>query len=237
MRKITFQSIGDVKGSQVWRNRETGVEIIKGKNFREIGLYYICVPTQGEDARLVVGTATKLTEARMKAHRSADSVREKIAEAFVEASAVNENMSPTVENAPATEIPTRVLEDATAVVDIKPEVIVPGLIGDDVSPTRVQVAQPKMGQDMSPLPVTGRYRVTFARIGRHRVVPDLEVKVSAAEVWNTVDEIARAVRRYARNYLATRFGYEVDVDMTYGRVLIDGGRFGEGKMVLIRESE
>ena len=97
-RKITFSNVGIVKGSRVWRNHETGVEIIKGSNFAEVGLYYVCVPTapsarDGDQTRRMVGRSTTLKGARdtatwyahhwraviAKAHTAAcleDSVRE-----------------------------------------------------------------------------------------------------------------------------------------------------------------
>lgn len=131
-------------------------------------------------------------------------------------------------------VPARPLVDATAVVDIKPEATIPGLKHTDGSPVTVSVSPAKPGEDMSPLPVTGTYRVTFVRVGRRRDVPPLDVKVPAAQAWNTANEIAFAVHKYVSKFL-TSWWFEVDVDMTYGRVVIDDGRFGEGKAVLIRE--
>lgn len=82
MRKITFQSLGEVQGSQVWLNREAGVEIIKGKRFAEVGLYYICIPTQDAAGRMAVGTATKLADARVKAAEFVEQVRIEISDAY-----------------------------------------------------------------------------------------------------------------------------------------------------------
>ena len=65
-RKITFINVGVIDGSRVWRNHETGVEIIKGKRF-SVGLYYIASPTLDDRGRTVVGTAMTLSEARVKA--------------------------------------------------------------------------------------------------------------------------------------------------------------------------
>jgi hypothetical protein len=87
-RKITFPSIGIEQGSRVWRNSETGVEIIKGKNFKEVGLYYVCVPTLDGAGRAVVGARTSLADARTDAMRVASSMREEIGEAYD--AAVNE---------------------------------------------------------------------------------------------------------------------------------------------------
>jgi hypothetical protein len=83
--KITFPLIGTVKGSRVWRNTETGVEIIKGVNFAEVGLYYVAVPTLGADARAVVTARTTLAAARADAARVAATMREEIDLARAEA--------------------------------------------------------------------------------------------------------------------------------------------------------
>lgn len=83
---ITFPNIGIVKGSRVWRNRETGVEIVKGANFAEVGLYYICVPTapgahDGAQGRRMVAHRTSFAEAREIATRRAAHWRAVIARA------------------------------------------------------------------------------------------------------------------------------------------------------------
>ena len=78
-RKITFPGVGTEQGSRVWRNAETGVEIIRGKNFKEAGLYYVCVPTLDEAGRMVIGTATTLAQARVKARVRAEYRRDRIA--------------------------------------------------------------------------------------------------------------------------------------------------------------
>jgi hypothetical protein len=89
-RKITFRNTGLVKGSRVWRNSETGVEIIKGKNFAEVGLYYVCIPVaagerNGADGRRVVGSQSSLAAARLCAKGYAYAGRAAIAEAYTEA--------------------------------------------------------------------------------------------------------------------------------------------------------
>lgn len=84
-RAITFPYVGEIKGSKVWRNTETGVEIIKGANFAEVGLYYVAVPALSSDARTVVTTADALAKAREYAARAAGTMREEIAAAYGEA--------------------------------------------------------------------------------------------------------------------------------------------------------
>lgn len=84
---MSFPFAGQVKGSNVWRNRETGVEIIKGKNFAEVGLYYVCVPAaprdhDGADARRVVAHRTSFAAARRVAQGRALAWRFLIAQAF-----------------------------------------------------------------------------------------------------------------------------------------------------------
>jgi hypothetical protein len=78
-RKITFPNVGIEQGSQVWRNSETGIEIIKGKNFAEVGLYYICLPDLSKDGRRMVDTASTLAQARVKARIRAEYRRDRIA--------------------------------------------------------------------------------------------------------------------------------------------------------------
>lgn len=87
---MTFPYVGEVKGSNVWRNRGTGVEIIKGKNFAEVGLYYVCVPTaprdhDGRDGRRVVAHRTTFAEARRVAQGRAYAWRSLIAQAYTPA--------------------------------------------------------------------------------------------------------------------------------------------------------
>jgi hypothetical protein len=84
-RPVTFPYVGEIKGSKVWRNAETGVEIIKGANFAEVGLYYVVVPTLSSDARTVVTTAYHLNVVRGYAARVAGTMREEIATAHAEA--------------------------------------------------------------------------------------------------------------------------------------------------------
>src|SRR5690349_13823059 len=67
MRKITFRNAGVVKGSRVWLNTETGVEIIKGANFAEVGLYYVCEPTRDAMGRTMVSHHKTLSAARVAA--------------------------------------------------------------------------------------------------------------------------------------------------------------------------
>jgi hypothetical protein len=81
-RLITFPSIGIVKGSQAWRNSETGVEIIKGGNFYEVGLYYVCVPLLGGLGRNLVAYEDTFAAARSEAIRFAVSMRQVIAAAY-----------------------------------------------------------------------------------------------------------------------------------------------------------
>lgn len=128
----------------------------------------------------------------------------------------------------------RTLVDASDVVTIRPEVIVPGLVRDG-APVSVEVPPAKAGQDFSPLPVEGTYRVAFGRVGRHESIPSLDVLVPAAEAWNTSNVLAEAVHAHVRRYLNSTW-YTITVDLTYGRVLIQDGRFGEGKATLVRKS-
>lgn len=84
-RKLTFTNVGVIKGSRVWRNQETGVEIIKGKNFAEVGLYYVCVPTRDAAGRIVVTTCTTLATARKMAAIRAEQWRIRIRQAHTDA--------------------------------------------------------------------------------------------------------------------------------------------------------
>lgn len=83
-RKITFPNVGMIEGSRVWRNSETGIEIIKGKNFKEVGLYYVCVPSlvKKGSPRRIVGHQTSLSMARSMAIGYVYVVRQWIAEAY-----------------------------------------------------------------------------------------------------------------------------------------------------------
>lgn len=85
IRKITFTNIGIEQGSRVWRNSETGIEIIKGKNFAQVGLYYVCHPTQDRDGRAVGFTATTMKAARGLGEVLARHMRRDIAKAYTEA--------------------------------------------------------------------------------------------------------------------------------------------------------
>jgi len=120
-------------------------------------------------------------------------------------------------------------------VHIVPEVTVPGLAAPDGGPVTVPVPAPKMGEDMSPLAVAGTYRVEFDRVGRSRNIPILEVEVSAAETWNTANVLAEKIHAHVSAFLASTW-YTIEVDLIHGRVLIQDGRFGEGKATLIRKS-
>lgn len=84
-RKLTFPSVGVIKNSRVWRNRETGVEIIKGANFAEVGLYYVCTPTQDSSGRIVVATRSSFSSAFMVARGRAMHWRVMIAQAHTAA--------------------------------------------------------------------------------------------------------------------------------------------------------
>lgn len=86
-RKITFTNIGIVQGSRVWRNSETGVEIIKGKNFEEVGLYYVCIPVISPNGagRRMVSHQTSLSRARSMATDYVWTMRHWIEEAYTAA--------------------------------------------------------------------------------------------------------------------------------------------------------
>jgi hypothetical protein len=86
-RKITFPNVGVIQGSRVWRNSETGVEIIKGKNFKLNGFYYVAVPTRTAEGRMIVATRDSLKGARGAATYYVDwQMRTSIAQAYIEAS-------------------------------------------------------------------------------------------------------------------------------------------------------
>lgn len=87
-RPITFPYVGEIKGSKVWRNAETGVEIIRDPN----GLYYAGIPTiapEGRGERPITTLATSRTRAGARKHAVsfAETVREEIAAAHAEAHA------------------------------------------------------------------------------------------------------------------------------------------------------
>jgi hypothetical protein len=84
-RKITFPNVGIVDGSQVWRNSETGIEIIKGKNFAEVGLYYVCHPMNDQGGRSVGFAVKTMRDARECGVLLARLMREVIATAYVAA--------------------------------------------------------------------------------------------------------------------------------------------------------
>jgi hypothetical protein len=84
-RKITFRNVGVEQGSRVWRNSETGVEIIKGKNFAEVGLYYVAQASLDKAGRDAVAATPTLAEARKLATALADVTRHRIAKSYTEA--------------------------------------------------------------------------------------------------------------------------------------------------------
>lgn len=84
-RKITFANVGIVQRSRVWLNSETGVEITKGANFPEVGLYYVSIPTP--DGRFVVTATRTLADARGWATEQVEQMRELIAKAYDDAHA------------------------------------------------------------------------------------------------------------------------------------------------------
>jgi hypothetical protein len=85
-RQITFRNVGIEQGSRVWRNSETGVEIIKGKNFKLNGLYYVAVPTRTAEGRMIVATRDSMKGARGAAAYYVDcQMRTSIAKAHTEA--------------------------------------------------------------------------------------------------------------------------------------------------------
>lgn len=84
-RKITFRNVGIVQGSRVWRNSETGVEIIKGKNFAMNGLYFVAVPTLDSTGRYIGTTCTSLATARRMAAIHVEQWRIRIRRAHTEA--------------------------------------------------------------------------------------------------------------------------------------------------------
>lgn len=66
-RKITFRNVGVEQGSRVWRNSETGVEIVC-----EMGGYTVVIPSDGGERVLFADT---LAQAREHAVREAGYVR------------------------------------------------------------------------------------------------------------------------------------------------------------------
>lgn len=84
-RKITFRNVGIVKRSRVWLNSETGVEIIKGANFAEVGLYYVTTPSQGRDNRSIFAAVKTFVEARTRATALVERFRAVIAKDHDEA--------------------------------------------------------------------------------------------------------------------------------------------------------
>lgn len=84
-RKITFRNVGIVKRSRVWLNSETGVEIIKGANFAEVGLYYVATPSQGRDNRSIFAAVKTFAEARTRATALVERFRAVIAKDHDEA--------------------------------------------------------------------------------------------------------------------------------------------------------
>lgn len=77
-RKLTFPSAGVEQGSRVWRNHETGVEIIEaGADYR------VQFPTK--DGRAVMTTTPTLADAEIMAGIAARRVRRDVAAAHAEA--------------------------------------------------------------------------------------------------------------------------------------------------------
>lgn len=87
MRKITFPYVGIIEGSRVWQNAETGVQIVKGKNFVEVGLYYVLAPTRYSNAPDLMVYVNTLTGARIAAYAVAEMVRAEIGDAYEQATA------------------------------------------------------------------------------------------------------------------------------------------------------
>lgn len=52
-----------------WTNHETSIKIVRGANFREVGLYYVMVPVQSEAGWFIVTQYRTLNEARRFAKR------------------------------------------------------------------------------------------------------------------------------------------------------------------------
>lgn len=83
-RKLTFPSVGVIKGSRVWRNRETGVEISRRIDADAgVDSYYVWVPTQ--DGRVSIATRSSFADAFVVAQGRAMNWRNMIAEAYMEA--------------------------------------------------------------------------------------------------------------------------------------------------------
>jgi hypothetical protein len=79
-RKITFPTVGIVQGSRVWRNHETGVEIVEtGADYR------VQFPTQDSTGRAVMTTTPTLADAEIMGGIAARRVRRDVAAAHAEA--------------------------------------------------------------------------------------------------------------------------------------------------------
>jgi hypothetical protein len=89
-RLITFPAAGIVRGSRVWRNSETGVEIIRGTNYGLTNVYYVCVPTSDFTVREMVAYDETFAAARSEAIRFAIAMRKVIATAYDLATAEDE---------------------------------------------------------------------------------------------------------------------------------------------------
>lgn len=74
--------------------------------------------------------------------------------------------------------------------------------------------------------------VKFERIGRTGTTPEAALTVHVPEnLADNPDLIAHTIYRHCRRYLVSR-EFSVSVDMEEREVLIDGGRFGRGKILV-----
>ena len=87
-RKLTFPSVGVIKGSRVWRNQETGVEISKRDGdlaAAGVSSYYIWTPTLDHTGRIAVAARHSFADAFVVAQNRAMHWRREIAQAHTAA--------------------------------------------------------------------------------------------------------------------------------------------------------
>lgn len=77
--------------------------------------------------------------------------------------------------------------------------------------------------------------VKFERIGRTGTTPEAALTVHVpANLATDADRVAEVLYRHCRRHLASRW-FDITVDLDGGEVLIEGGRFGKGKILVASE--
>lgn len=78
--------------------------------------------------------------------------------------------------------------------------------------------------------------VKFERIGRTGSTPEAALTVHVpANLATDADSVAEVLYLHCKQHLASRW-FDVSVDLESGEVLIEGGRFGKGRILVAAEA-